>query len=168
MEAINEKTVGKIKKINRKDQFYLIVDYSKSLEQMIEEGKYNLVMKDIDSSNFFSPIQLSGRKMRILVKLFSFDRNFSTKEIISEMIRQQYRVAIFPELLALGKQFPNWQKSNPIVALGSIWKNYFAGHCCPYLTSNKEGREVNLTTFRKKFWDSQIYFMGVFDPGFTE
>lgn len=93
------------------------VDYNKSLEQMIEMGKYDDIDESIEASNF--PIQKTGIAVCDLT-LIQFDDVITddtrAKEALDRMV---LRPATLPELLALGEQHPNLQLQFPIVALGS-------------------------------------------------
>lgn len=48
-------------------------------------------------------------------------RDASTDEILAEMDRLGFRPALYEELLAFGRQYPDEQRKYPVVALGSTW-----------------------------------------------
>lgn len=117
-EVVLEKIADII--VSSKQQvFKVVVDYAKSLGEMILAGKYGLVNDDIVSNHF--PIQGEGRK-EVEITLFHFNRVISSDNAITEMTKTGYRPAFVEELLALGAAYKELQKQFPIVALGSVWR----------------------------------------------
>ena len=112
---------GKIAKVimDEPQSFKVIVDYGQTLEEMIQDGKYDWVGDDITSDHF--PIQGSGKEEKEIT-LFSFKRSISSDDAIAEMEKTGYRPADPPEILALGAKHSELQKQFPIVALGSPWR----------------------------------------------
>ena len=101
--------------------FTLTVDYSKTLEEAIDAGKYDLVNDHINNENFPVSPEIIGEKINISGKLFHFDRQISSNDVIAKMDKEGYRPATLMELLTLGILFPDLQKWFPIIALGSSW-----------------------------------------------
>jgi hypothetical protein len=92
------------------------VDYSRSLTQMIMAGRYDEVHRDITPRNF----RLTATGFReIELNLVQFKRPVAPLEAVVLMKAEGYRPATIEELLALGSQYPELQKSVPIGALGS-------------------------------------------------
>ncbi len=100
--------------------FQVLVDYGKTLQEMIEEGKYDWVNDNITQENF--PLQGKGKE-DLQIELFHFGRAVTSKEAIEEMEKAGFRPATLPELLALGAKHPDLQKDFLIVALGSRWRS---------------------------------------------
>ncbi len=99
-----------------------VVDYTKTLYQMITDGKYDLYNPNITPENFpIFPVFEHG-KTEVAFQIIHPSEFSSTKEIIAEMNRCNLRPATLPELLAFGAKYPDIQRQFPIVALGSIWR----------------------------------------------
>jgi hypothetical protein len=96
--------------------FNVQVDYSLSLGQMIAAGEYDETNGDINPRNF----RLEGAGCRkVELTLVQFSRAMAPLELVTLMERRGYRPATIEELLALGREQPDLQRSIPIVALGS-------------------------------------------------
>src|SRR6476659_4550267 len=94
----------------------VVVDYSRSLNAMINDGRYDSVHADITPRNF----RLSARGyQQHEVLLVQFEQSVAPLEAVLRMRERSYRAAMIEELLALGSQHPDLQRSIPIVALGS-------------------------------------------------
>jgi len=99
-------------------EIILSVDYSKTLDLAIADGKYDRVDSAISVKNF--PV-VSGIKVAIFTSLFQFvDGDISSEDVIKEMDRRGFRPATLMELLALGETHPELQRQFPIIALGTI------------------------------------------------
>ena len=136
--------------------FRLMVDYDKSLEEMIAAGK-DSPSPDGNYSYFNEerfPKNAKGN-VEVDLELIHFKEGFFTipkedfKKISVALQGRGLRPATLPELLALGEQYPNLQLKYPIVALGSICevtdevdldgqKSHLYYHYLPYLTSSDE------------------------------
>lgn len=104
------------------------INYNVNLEDMIIKGRYVEVDRSINEKKFpKDSIILNNcfeeENCDILVKIFYFSSNCSTKSIIEKMEESGYRPASLLELLFFGEAYPNLQKTFPIVSLGSINKN---------------------------------------------
>lgn len=154
---------GKIEKelsTIQSDDLVLSVDYGKTLEQMIVNGRYDGKNDDINSKNFpFNP-KLIGLNSEISVKLFHFDFNIYSVNVITEMSKVAYRPATLAELLSLGEAYPGLQRQFPIVGLGSVWDYAVVGSSAPVLSSDNFGRILCLPWFGIH-WDNSYRFLGV-------
>ena len=62
-------------------EFVMTVDYSKTLEQMIAEGKYEYrINDDIKTKNFPLPVKLIGKKIDGIYKIYFFNESISSEE----------------------------------------------------------------------------------------
>lgn len=136
----------------------LTVDYCQSLQQMIVSGNYGWTNSDITENNFPLPTEFLDKKITVSTKLFHFNRDISSEDVIFEMEKVGYRPATLPELLALGKTYPELQKDFRIVALGSIWDAYGL-RGVPILDSGRE-RWLNLGWFGNG-WVNRHRFFGI-------
>ena len=112
--------------------FKVTVDYSKTLEQMIADGKYDWKNSDIKAKNF--PLNGQGTTA-VNIELVHFNRNIESDTALAELDKMGLRPATLPELLAFGAKYPDKQREFPIVALGSVWRSlngdrYVACLCC--------------------------------------
>jgi len=129
----------------KRQTFKVLVDYTKSLEQMIKAGKYDLVNNDITSDHFH--ITGSGQK-EVEITLFHFNRGISSDGAIAEMKKAGYRPALVEELLVLGAAEKELQKQFPIVALGSVCRSSPDGYRnMPCLSWAGGGRGLGLNLF---------------------
>ncbi|MDD5433350.1 MAG: hypothetical protein PHE77_01685 [Candidatus Pacebacteria bacterium] len=127
----------------KKETFMINVDFSLPLAQMIKEGEYNWIHKDITQENF--PIQDQGKK-QFNTKLFHFKCLIESDEVNKKMNKANFRPAILPELLALGAQYPELLRQFPILALGSLWLGYV-----PVIGSGSSGRALSLRLFEEEW-----------------
>ena len=124
--------------------FKILVDYGKSLQEMIAAGNYDWVDGDITAEDF--PTQGSGQQ-KIEVVLFHFNKRMTSEGAISEIKRAGCRPARIEELLALGASQPELQKQFPIVALGSSRRFPGGVHGVPYLDWFSAKRHLHLDWF---------------------
>jgi hypothetical protein len=140
----------------RRDSVF-VVDYSKSVEEMLEASQYDWVYRPISGENFPA---LGGGEIRVSARLFYFEGKKS-REIISEIEKAGYRPANIFELLALGKEYPELQKSFRIVALGTVWENERGFSRVPILFfRGEEIRSLSLSWFTYD-WSQEHRFLGI-------
>lgn len=137
--------------------FKVLVDYSKSLAEMVSAGKYDWVNLDITNSHF--PIQGSGQQEKEVV-LFHFNKVVSSEEAIVEMEKQGFCPAKIEDLLALGANQPELQKQFSIAALGSSWRRSGGALSVPLLGWCVVGRSLGLGWFVRD-WDGRWRFAAV-------
>jgi len=101
------------------------LDYRKTIEEMVKEGRYFLDNLDINSENFPITLRQSGL---IEVHFFYFNQAMSEKNIVGEMDKQGFRPGEIPELLAVGAQHPDKvRRYRLIVGLGSVGTPLYYG-----------------------------------------
>lgn len=105
------------------DIFRLVVDYGKSLEQMIAAGHYNWKNDNITTKRF--PIEGEG-VVEFEARYFNFDHNISSENAVEEIEQADkdnpWTPAKIEHTLALGASFPEEQRKFPIIGLGSVAK----------------------------------------------
>ena len=85
----------------------------------------------------------------------------TSERAVVEMQREGFRPARIEELLALGAQHPELQRSFPIVALGSVWKKSNILFYVPCLCLVFDAyRTLSLGDFGS-VWDDQCRFAAV-------
>ena len=122
------------------------VDYEKSVEDAVRDGRYDWACPDITSSNFPTPTRRKRKKVEVVMELLDFNRVTSTDEVLCELDKAGYRPLELRELLAFGEKRPEFQREFPIVALGSTWMCPYSGNrrLVPYLGGLGSERRLNL------------------------
>lgn len=123
------------------DTFPVTVDYSKTLEQMIADGKYDWENPGINAKNF--PMEGKGTSTAN-IELVHFNRNVDSNGVLRELDNMGLRPATLPELLAFGAKYPEKQREFPIVAHGSVWRYSRGRRIVAYLSCDGDGRGLNL------------------------
>lgn len=99
------------------DTYKVIVDYDKTLAEMISAGKYSYDNK-FRYENF--PIQGAGQHEVELV-LVHLNRDATTKEVLEHLNSLGLEPAKIEHLLAFGAANPDVQREFRIAALGFVW-----------------------------------------------
>lgn len=123
------------------DVYPIVVDYGKSVEEMVGLGRYDWSNSDIASKNF--PTKCTG-KTGITVELIHFNQVISSDEAIKKLDKMGFRPAELHELLAFGEKYPEIQREFSIIALGSVWQDPYGDRGVPYLDRGGSGRHLNL------------------------
>lgn len=116
--------------------FGVTIDYNRSLEGMIEAGKYNLVVASVKDHYSVSGNGLWGRT----IELDCFGRFMTTDEVLQEFDQRGLWHGRIQDLLALGIDHPDMQRKYPIVAIGSSWTSGGTISMVPYLYGNDHER----------------------------
>lgn len=140
-----------------RNAYPIVVDYGKSMEEMVESGRYDWSDNNITSEHF--PTERIG-KMEIAVELVHFNRYIGIDEALQEFDRMGYRPAELYELLAFGEKYPEIQREFPIVALGSVWQASHGNCCAPYLCGHGSERRLHLDWLGDD-WDGICRFAAV-------
>ncbi|MEK9131766.1 MAG: hypothetical protein AAB447_02570 [Patescibacteria group bacterium] len=118
----------------------IVIDYGKTLEQVLEAGKYDWVNSDVTPDRF--PIKGTGVVERE-AKIVHFGKDMSSEQVEAELEKKSLRPGTHEELLAFGSTYPEMQRKFPIVALGSSAVVY-GGRCVVYLIRVDSERRVGL------------------------
>lgn len=138
----------------------LIVDYVRSLKDVITAGRYDFVNENITEENFPAHGHEQDKK-EASFKLFHFNCDIESEEAIAEMDKQGFRPASLRELVSFGEVNPDLQRQFPIVALFSVWVRPISGiRCVPGLWSNSDRRLLRLDYFGSR-WNSSYRFLAV-------
>lgn len=145
--------------VNVAEEIKLVIDYNQTIGQAITRGNYKWLDRDITAKNFPISRGVIGKKIEVFTKLFYFDYDINSDDVISKMAKDGYLPAVLMELLALGFLFPGLQRQHPIVALGSVW-NVVKGHpFAPCLDVNNYERGLGLYASTLNWRD--YWFLGV-------
>ncbi|HEY4715179.1 MAG TPA: hypothetical protein VIH31_01605 [Candidatus Paceibacterota bacterium] len=162
--ALAKSMIGSITKISAEEPkssgrkaFELEVDGTKILEQLIADGKYDWKNPDIKEKNF--PIKDKTKRMAT-IELFHFGFDISSESAVKAMEKEGFRPATIEELLALGAKHPELQKEFPIIALGSVWKNFDGYRGVPELYWDDSERDLRLNDWAGG-WRGRYRFAGV-------
>ena len=150
------KTPGN-KIINLQNIFRIVVDYSKSLAEMIRAGNYNDVDDDITGSHF--PVKGQGN-VELEVEIVHYDKSMTSEDIVRDMESRGLRSATLPELLAFGAFFPDKQREFLIMALGSVWRERNVIRFVACLDSGSSERKLTLAIW-SGYWDKYYHFLAV-------
>lgn len=145
---------------NMTENIYKIqIDYSKSLDRMVNAGEYDWVNDNITADHF--PVKGEGRREADIV-LFHFDKNMESGDVIAEMNKEGYRPAAIEELAALGREYPDLQRQFPIVAMGSVWQGSDGYRFVPCLFrfGSERSRSLDLYWFDLR-WSAPFRFAAV-------
>ena len=160
--SLIKKRRNKVKKIQVMEEINFIINYNQSFEQMIEAGNYNDVNDEITKRNFLFSNDIAVNRKEIRAKLFTFNKEIKTQDIILEMNKFGYRPANLIELLALIAS--NYEFNNfPIIALDSKWVNKDE-LCFVPAVNFISGRIKQLDLYWLDFsWQKNFYFLGVYN-----
>ncbi len=134
--------------------YKVVVDYSKTIVQMVEDGGYDWVNSDINDENF--PIVGTGTT-ESEITLFHFGGRISPENAIAKMKKEGYRPANATELLALGQAQPDLQRKFRIVALGQIWQRQYNIPKVVCLRERVSKRQAILFSFYLDFSDDWCF-----------
>lgn len=145
-----------------KGKMPMVIDYNLSLREMIALGKYDHVDPVIKETNFpvLNKDENKERLIYLTGKLFSFREPLSSEEIILKMQAQSFIPANLPELLYLGKIFPNLQMAFSIIALASTWKSSGDTYSPGLFKCMNNGRGLKVFSYTG-VWPSSCRFLGV-------
>jgi hypothetical protein len=119
--------------------YKVVVDYSKSLSEMINLGEYGHVSDAIDD-RYFSFVGVGQHEVELV--LVHLGRPAWTKEVLEEMSEQGLEPAKIEHLLAFGAKYKDIQCEFPIVALGSYRHPGSVRGYCPCLDKRMGRREI--------------------------
>jgi hypothetical protein len=148
------------------------VDYSKSLENMVADGKHDYKNVDINIKNFprkrkaqttlkeiFSKEQ---EKADLEVIAVDFNEAVTTEQAMKRLDELGLRPATIEELLALGAAKPDLQRKFWIVALGSSFVGSDGYRRVPFLRGRSDARGLDLYFGSPDWqWDGDSRFLAV-------
>ena len=138
-----ELSVGRCKKEEKMniEKYPVTVDYRKTIEEMIEAGRYDWKNPDINAKNF----PVSGEDtLEANLELVHLNMVAGTKEVETYLEANGLRAATLEELLAFGATYPNIQREFPIVAIGSSWVYPDGDRLVPGLSGDGSERDLFL------------------------
>jgi hypothetical protein len=136
--------------------FSLVDDPKISLKDQISNGGYLFVDPAITDQNF--KLSIGGK--RDLVLYTNPGDYLLPDEIIRCMNDDGYLPATLDDALAMGATFPEWQRQNPIIFLGTTWRDTEGHAHVPVLDVLHGGRGLDLPWFQSG-WGADFRFAGV-------
>jgi hypothetical protein len=94
------------------------------------------------------------------LKTFLFDTPTDSSSIIRHLDREGYKAAEFMHLVKFAILFPDFQRTVPVIALGSIWQRTGKDGMVPALWGGESSRELNICSFGTR-WFGGDAFLGV-------
>ena len=119
------------------DCYHVTVDYDQTLQQMIDNGKYDYASSNINDRNF--PVTGNG-KQDVVIKFVHYGWRMESDDVLRDLESRGMRSVTLPELLAFGSTHSEKQREFPIVALGSVWQQ--DRHAQPYLSKWRTQRKL--------------------------
>jgi hypothetical protein len=116
-----------------KRTFEVIVEFEKSIEELLVLGKYDRADLDINSKHFLAR---RTRNVRTIIDLIHFDSILSSDDALVVLHKMGYRPADAYELLTLGIKYPDVQREIRIVALGAVRQFPRGDHWVLYLSAD--------------------------------
>jgi hypothetical protein len=153
---------GTLRAGNPPEEFKLVVDFSMTLGQMVAVGKYDWKNDDIMAKQF----SVAGEgQIEYEARLFNLERSISSadaeKGIREAIPAGQWEPGRIEHLLAFGAAYPEEQRKNPIVCLGSVSNGkVFGKRQLPYLYRRVIGRSLHLDWYGN-IWHPLYRFLGV-------
>lgn len=122
--------------------YALRVDYSKTLEQMIAEARFDYVNSGISSEHFL--INGEGIQEKI-AEIVLFPGMMTTAEVVYDIRRRGLLPAGIEDLVAFASEYPDFQRiGNPVIALGTSWKRAEGEEVVPVLRGGEKDRNMHL------------------------
>lgn len=134
------------------------VDHSLSVEEMVAAGRYDWANESITQEHFSH--DRAGGKQEVVVHIVQYDKWMSSEDVERDFDSRGLRVATNAVVLALGAQCPELQRENPIVGLGSRWRDPFDFVYVPVLREIGGERELNLSWYEGP-WRQHVRFAAV-------
>ncbi|MDD4466748.1 hypothetical protein EOL72_02860 [Candidatus Falkowbacteria bacterium] len=148
------------RRIYEQGPFSLKLSRGCSLEEKIVVGNYDFINCDIKKKNF--PLQESRRQIgELLIKLFSFNQEVFSREVIADMKRRGCGPAFLPELIDFELEYPELCVPEvPVISLGSVYRDTFGVNSVPQFLLDKNGRNLYLDLFERR-WRKGDKFLAV-------
>ena len=142
------------------DEVRITVNYDQPLKEMLAEGNYLYVPPQILEGKFVLPKDEKGEKT-VVMKLFSFGKRMTSKQVKEAMARERYRPAGLYELGAFDRAFPHLQEEQEIIALRDSFVDESDQIRVPGAWSRTNPRNLCLFTDSLDSWDKWDRFLGI-------
>ncbi|HEY5587980.1 MAG TPA: hypothetical protein VIK86_03385 [Candidatus Paceibacterota bacterium] len=103
------------------NNFSFVVDYNRSVEEMVRAGKYDWLDTNV-IDRYPIPKNKIGQSESISTELLNFNRLMYYEEAIEEIAKKGYRSATAHEILVFGEKNLELQEESPIISLESVWQ----------------------------------------------
>lgn len=137
-------------------EYPIVVDYSKSLKEMIDAGGYDYIDPYIKQKNL--PINSVGRVSMSAI-VVCYDHELSNNDMLADLDRRNLRLATTAELLSFGATYPDEQRKHSIVAIGSAWSSHDGIYIACLWEDDSHDRVLDVEEF--DVWDPTSCFLAV-------
>lgn len=152
---INRQEVKKLFGLSAYQSFMVHIG-NRSVKELLEAGKYDgYVNSNITDANF--PDDTTGDKE---VFLFPISDILDTDDVIAKMDKENFKPASVKTGLAFGEQYPDFQRRNPLIALGSVWVAPFGARRVLGLWGRGSARDADLDWCGHQ-WHPRYIFLAV-------
>jgi len=134
----------------------VMVDETKTVDELVKACKFDWVNGDINSVNFPNPA--GGTTGDQELALFHFDKTMSSNGVSADMEREGCEPATIWDLLALAQKEPDLQRQFLIVALKSVWRDSGRRRYVSCLYGRALGRRLHLY-YLDGDWDDNYRFL---------
>lgn len=138
----------------------VVIDYGKSVAEMIVAGRYDWKNDDINDTNF----KVCGGTgvVTVALELVHLNKVVNSEDVLRHLEENGMRPANLAELLVFGATFPEIQREFPVICLdkASSWVDPHGYRYVPYLLRGGSGRELYLYWFDDD-WYEHCRFLAV-------
>lgn len=127
----------------------LIIDHSKTINQLVEESKFDYCDSDINDTNF--PIAIKNEVEECEATLVDIGKDWTKEEAETKLKELGLVSAEIRELLSFAIQYSKEQRKNPIVELESIWRDKGGNPCVARVGGNSDYRTADLDHVASKW-----------------
>lgn len=132
--------------------------YSATVDQLVKESKFDgYVNSNINDQNFPEAQKPDEDKP---INLVNFGIYLSSEDVSKNLDELDLKSATTKELLSVSIAHPDEQRKHPIVALGSVWQNYYGNRYAPVLDEYSDERSLDLNYWDGD-WDDRWWFAAV-------
>lgn len=134
------------------DSYIVTVDRKLSFSDAIAAGKYDSINSNITDKHF--PLVGEPKKSRATLFLAHLNKNASNAEVDAYLAERGLRDADIRELLAFGAKYPKLQLEFPIIARGSVWRDFYDNSSVSCLGGNGSDRLLPLLDYDDEWFGS--------------
>jgi hypothetical protein len=136
--------------------YMVTVDFSKSVEEMVDSGHYDLPHGGVTSKYF---VVDGVGTIEVAVMLVYFRRKISTKDVLYFFKEGGLRPANVAELLAFGAAYPEVQLEFPILCLDPSKEDF--RRVVRLCRARPDLRQIEIRSFDYCDWDEPCRFLAV-------
>lgn len=124
-----------------------------SLLELIAKAQLDYVNPDI-VAHFETSYQ---RQNELTCAALKFETTLASEEVISALKEHGFSAANIFELVAFSVQMPNFQRTTPVIALGSSWRHKKNDSLVPALWGGPLSRELNICSWSTHWFVGDVF-----------